>query len=918
MPVDQEAQTIYDELASRGVFKADPEAQAIGHELRSRGVVSDPTQGGLYTYASPAGVGMGDLHSLGDVNQSGAATPSAPLPMLRTDAQQRQLTAQQLAAQTGTHQIPGTPNARGSAGQTPRYTPALTAPFPVATTQAQRTANANATASYNHTLKPDTSAATLGQDADLTWAIPNFATDLATSTADMYDKEVTPTPIPKPKNFDAMTPAQKQTYADTYRSLQNSKTLENVKGFVPSYSSSQQAKAENKTLSQYYQEHPDAEAMDFGNAALFVATLGHGIGKIGGAIKGIGDTLPGEFAEGYDAPSATSAPRPPVAPNVPPRMPSRVNPNAPAITGKPVGPGVAAPVATIAAKIGELHASGEPIPVAATPALIEPQRGGSAHVQGEAIQALKAAGYVQQGDQWVKPAAHEAPAAVQTAEPAPPAPVTPQEAVSAPEAGDAETPVATEEPWQPTVPKTKEEYSADSAAMLLPKIEAIEPKGSKSGLGWDVKRRANGNFDIVQSADPKVFAKKNVTAEDAAKFFGDQQAEGPGYDKHVYDSITSPDVKKDNADRERLGGKTPWEMIQGEYAGNRHVHEDESWMRRNVPGYRDNNPDAYTTITNDHEYAVKQALAGGKPVPPEVLADYPDLKPAAAPESALPAGEPASAPNESPVAEPTAPEAKPEPASEPPTEPTDEKVSPTAAKITGVKGYVQAHLRSLAPDAIKTAYDAARARHPLIYSRDAAEFRRLAAEELDKGLDVNELSQPTSDRVSQGVHEAMQQQAMDFFRRAQSDIDAKLTRFDNIVRRGGELTPAQLEKQEAYRVAKTEYEVTNDQINSGYTAAGAHDSKVFKSRQLKNLAKSVVRDVKSIKLMSRKPIIETAPKGLRRIAAKAGEAVQGRTPFDRVHGELRGRLAPDKFARLEEIRKNAAERAAKGIGCEGI
>lgn len=44
---DPEAQSIYDELNRRGIFKADKEAQAIGHELRRRKIVIDPTQGGL-------------------------------------------------------------------------------------------------------------------------------------------------------------------------------------------------------------------------------------------------------------------------------------------------------------------------------------------------------------------------------------------------------------------------------------------------------------------------------------------------------------------------------------------------------------------------------------------------------------------------------------------------------------------------------------------------------------------------------------------------------------------------------------------------------------------------------------------------------------------------------------------------------
>lgn len=64
----------------------------------------------------------------------------------------------------------------------------------------------------------------------------------------------------------------------------------------------------------------------------------------------------------------------------------------------------------------------------------------------------------------------------------------------------------------------------------------------------------------------------------------------------------------------QVAGKEPWQMTREEYTGKKPSEFTEEMNH-------------YQTRFQQHGWDVEQALAEGKPVPPEVLADYPDLKP---------------------------------------------------------------------------------------------------------------------------------------------------------------------------------------------------------------------------------------------------------------------------------------------------
>lgn len=72
-----------------------------------------------------------------------------------------------------------------------------------------------------------------------------------------------------------------------------------------------------------------------------------------------------------------------------------------------------------------------------------------------------------------------------------------------------------------------------------------------------------------------------------------------------------------------VGGKAkhPWEMTKNEYAG----------PKRFVSKTSDQASPAWVAKSWNHYTEVKKALSEGKPVPPEVLAEYPELKPKAGP-----------------------------------------------------------------------------------------------------------------------------------------------------------------------------------------------------------------------------------------------------------------------------------------------
>lgn len=77
--------------------------------------------------------------------------------------------------------------------------------------------------------------------------------------------------------------------------------------------------------------------------------------------------------------------------------------------------------------------------------------------------------------------------------------------------------------------------------------------------------------------------------------------------------------------------KEPWQMTKDDYVGERYeteVAKDVERLRKQGIIASPNRSGIASGLNFDHKQAVKRALAEGKPVPPEVLAEYPDLKPA--------------------------------------------------------------------------------------------------------------------------------------------------------------------------------------------------------------------------------------------------------------------------------------------------
>jgi hypothetical protein len=215
--------------------------------------------------------------------------------------------------------------------------------------------------------------------------------------------------------------------------------------------------------------------------------------------------------------------------------------------------------------------------------------------------------------------------------------------------------------------------------------------------------------------------------------------------------------------------------------------------------------------------------------------------------------------------------------------------------------------------------DAARTNFPGAYAVPE-EIKSKASGELAKGLDINELSQPTPSRVGvdQLTHQAMQQQAMDFFKRSQEPNNAAIRRLDNSKT---PLTEEQVAKRNDLIEQNRQLQEMHDRISSGYAAGGSLWSTQGRMRTVQAIGQNVVREVG--KLMSRADkgpeVIETAPKGVPgKIGGMVRRATGKATDFGSVHNEMRAKLPADKFARLEQIRRDAAERAAKNTGCPGL
>ena len=165
-----------------------------------------------------------------------------------------------------------------------------------------------------------------------------------------------------------------------------------------------------------------------------------------------------------------------------------------------------------------------------------------------------------------------------------------------------------------------------------------------------VKQNPEGEFGEVHTEDLNKAIESE--AKDAAKT-GEKQTSverqregtGPELQGHRGDrditpgeppkgggpSVSDSLPKKEGVGKEEEKAvKEPWQMTLDEYSasgGNRGVGKKEGTPKET--GYLSDEEAKKNKIDNNvdgHKYLIKQALSEGKPVPPEVLAEYPDLK----------------------------------------------------------------------------------------------------------------------------------------------------------------------------------------------------------------------------------------------------------------------------------------------------
>lgn len=102
--------------------------------------------------------------------------------------------------------------------------------------------------------------------------------------------------------------------------------------------------------------------------------------------------------------------------------------------------------------------------------------------------------------------------------------------------------------------------------------------------------------------------------------------------EHVTAAKLPEDVPEEAPEPEAAAGAAavkPWEMTRGEFA--HWSREQETGQKPFVGENADElNADVVRLRGGDHRHLVKAAMERGEPVPPEVLADYPDLAPPAA------------------------------------------------------------------------------------------------------------------------------------------------------------------------------------------------------------------------------------------------------------------------------------------------
>ncbi len=178
---------------------------------------------------------------------------------------------------------------------------------------------------------------------------------------------------------------------------------------------------------------------------------------------------------------------------------------------------------------------------------------------------------------------------------------------------------------------------------VMTRIEAILPETSPSGhpqtKGHLAQVMAEEGFNVTPDEVEEIarnIRQQGQPTTDAERALTRILADDTRSNRHTYKSGGKVDSQQREAETEKAEvGKEPWEMTREAYW---------DWTRTNNSSYKTNkktiegnpqyleNAKSYT-LDDLHRGQVKKALSEGKPIPPEVIAEYPDLQPGAAEET---------------------------------------------------------------------------------------------------------------------------------------------------------------------------------------------------------------------------------------------------------------------------------------------
>lgn len=177
-------------------------------------------------------------------------------------------------------------------------------------------------------------------------------------------------------------------------------------------------------------------------------------------------------------------------------------------------------------------------------------------------------------------------------------------------------------------------YYDDETAV---KMIEVDPKYQRQGYGTILLEKLQSESDT-----PIKIQGNYATKEGAALFkkFGETKSQQPPKSAPETPQTPAPtpevgeggEVAATAAKRQpaapETGEKEPWEMTREEFRKFRKERHDRLYEKKRYPYPYSEKTDWEITDAVEHRKAVRQAITEGRPVPPEVLADYPDLKPA--------------------------------------------------------------------------------------------------------------------------------------------------------------------------------------------------------------------------------------------------------------------------------------------------